>query len=93
MKDILLDTDGDLRIENGDLVTGTSDVQNQELLLKTFKGEWKENPTIAVGAAGFLKEEDVQGLAAEIKQEFERDGMNVKGIEITTEKINVDAGY
>ena len=93
MKDFLLDTNGDLRIENGDLVTGTSDVQNQEVLLKTFKGEWKENPTIAVGAAGFLKEEDVQGLAAEIKQEFERDGMKVKGIEITTEKINVDAGY
>lgn len=93
MNDILLDTGGDLRIENGDLVTGTSDIQNQEVLLKTFKGEWKEKPTIAVGAAGFLKEEDVQGLAAEIKQEFERDGMKVKGIEITTDKINVDAGY
>ena len=93
MKDILLDTDGDLAIENGDLVIGTSDLQHQQLLLQTFKGEWKDNPTIAVGAAGFLKENDVQGLAAEIKQEFERDGMVVNKIEVTKDKINIDAYY
>lgn len=93
MTDILLDTNHDLRIENGDFVIGTSDFQHQELLLQTFKGEWKENPTIAVGAAGFLKDNDIQGLAAEIKQEFERDGMTVNGIEFTEEKIKVDAIY
>lgn len=93
MKDILLDDDGDLKIVNGDFVIGTSDVQNQQLLLLTFKGEWKEKPTMAVGAAGFLKDGDAQGLAAEIKQEFERDGMTVKGIQVTTDKINVDAAY
>lgn len=93
MKDILLDEIGDLQITNGDLVIGTSDLQHQQLLLQTFKGEWKENPTIAVGAAGFLKDDNVQALAAEIKQEFERDGMQVKAIEVTTEKINIDAAY
>lgn len=93
MLDILLNTDGDLQTAAGDFVTGNSDVQHQNLLLQTFKGEWKENPTIAVGAAGFLKDENVHALAAEIKQEFERDGMNVNAIEVTTEKINVDAHY
>jgi hypothetical protein len=93
MQDILLHTDGDLQTDAGDLVIGYSDGQHQNLLLQTFKGEWKDNPTIAVGAAGFLKDEDVHGLSAEIKQEFERDGMNVAAIEITTEKISVDASY
>ena len=93
MTDILLDTDGDLKIENGDLVLGYSDTQHQNLLLVTFKGQWKEKPTMGVGAAGFLKDEDVQGLAAEIKQEFERDGMRVNKIEVTTENIKVDAAY
>jgi phosphoheptose isomerase len=93
MTDILLDEDYDLKITNGDLVTGTSDLQQQQLLLQTFKGEWKEKPTMAVGAAGFLKDADAQGLAAEIKQEFERDGMTINGIEVTTDKINVDAIY
>jgi hypothetical protein len=93
MNDIILDTNGDLLTTNGDMVIGNSDLQNQNLLLQTFKGEWKEKPTIAVGAAGFLKDEDIQALGAEIKQEFERDGMKVKTIAITTEKINVDADY
>lgn len=92
MKDFLLENN-DLKIENGDLVTGNSDLQHQDLLLGTFKGEWKEKPTMGVGAAGYLKDEDFQGLMAEIKQEFERDGMQVKGIEITDDKINIDAVY
>lgn len=93
MTDILLGTDGDLKIENGDLVIGYSDTQHQKLLLTSFKGQWKEKPTIGVGAAGFLKDEDVQGLAAEIKQEFERDGMRVNKIVVTTDNIKVDATY
>ena len=93
MNDFLIDTDYDLAVTGGDIATGNSNVQHQQLLLATFKGEWKEKPTMAVGAAGFLKDADTQGLSAEIKQEFERDGMQVKEIQVNTEKIFVDASY
>jgi hypothetical protein len=93
MEDILLNTTHDLDIANGDLPIGESTLQNQDLLLMTNKGEWKENPTIAVGAAGFLKDEEEAGLMAEIKTQFEKDGMKVKQIEITEEKLNIDANY
>ncbi len=93
MKDFLLDIDNDLQCANGDFVTGESTVQHQNLLLISSKGAWKENPTVGVGAAGFLKDEDVNGLLAEIKQEFEKDGMKVNNIEYRNDKITTDANY
>lgn len=93
MNDFKLNTDLDLDIANGDFVTGNATSEHQELLIYTVKGDWKENPTIAVGAAGYLKDEDVNGLLGEIKKEFERDGMNVKSVDYTDEKITVDAAY
>ncbi len=93
MNDFLLDIDNDLQIANGDLVTGESTLQHQNLLLISSKGAWKENPTVGVGAAGFLKDEDVNGLLAEIKQEFEKDGMKVNSIEYKDDKITTDAHY
>jgi hypothetical protein len=93
MKDCLLDIDNDLQFANGDFVTGESTQQHQNLLLISSKGAWKENPTVGVGAAGFLKDDDVNGLLAEIKQQFEKDGMKVKSIDYKDEKINIDASY
>lgn len=93
MKDILLNTDLDLQFSNGDLVIGESTKQHQELLMLSKKGDWKENPTIGIGAPGFLKDEDYDGLLAEIKKEFERDGMVVRSVSYDNEKLNVDAYY
>lgn len=93
MNDFKLNTDLDLETAAGDLVTGNAANEHQELLLVTVKGDWKENPTIAVGAPGYLKDEDANGLLAEIKKEFERDGMTVNSVFVTDEKINVDAYY
>lgn len=93
MNDFLLDNDKDIKTLGGDLVIGRSDEQHQELLLITNKGEWKEKPTMAVGLAGFLKDDDANGALAEIKQEFERDGMNVNYIGFVNEKIEIDAAY
>lgn len=93
MKDILLNSDSDLDFANGDFATGESTLQHQNLLLISSKGAWKENPTVGVGAAGFLKDEDVNGLLAEIKQEFEKDGMKVNSIEYSNDKIKTNAHY
>ncbi len=93
MKDILLNTDFDLLTADGDLVVGESTSQHQQLLIVSAKGDFKENPTIAVGAGGYLKDEDETGLMAEIKIEFEKDGMIVNEITINNGNIEVNANY
>lgn len=93
MNDFKLNTDLDFEIADGDFVTGDATSEHQELLIYSAKGDWKENPTVGVGAAGFLKDEDVNGLLGEIKKEFERDGMIVRSVSFTDEKIKVDASY
>lgn len=92
-KDILLDTDFDLLITGGDITVGESTVQHQELLIVTNKGEWKESPTVAVGADSFLKDEDTAGLFAEIKEQFEKDGMKFNKIVNENGKTKIDAPY
>lgn len=93
MEDLLLDNNQELDIQNGDFVIGESTLQHQDLLLMTNKGEWKENPTIAVGVLGFLKDEDESGLLAEIKTQFEKDGMRVNTLAAEEGKLNIDAHY
>jgi hypothetical protein len=94
MNDILIDDELDMKMERGDLVTGLADLQHQHLLLISNKGDWKESPTVGVGVHSWLKDDEPAGLLAEIKKEFERDGMTVNKVEILTDgKLNVDANY
>ena len=77
-QDLLLDTDFDLMIKNGDFVFGESTRQHQDLLLLTQYAEWRESPTIGIGAQTWLQDErDGANLAAAIKSGFEADGMTV----------------
>jgi len=91
--DILLDETNDLRIENGDFVTGDATKQNQKLLLLSQKGEWKQHPLTGVGIADWLKGEKQGGLKAEIKQQFKADGMTVNEIEVNGSTVKIDANY
>lgn len=94
MNDILLDSHYNMVFANGDIATGFSDSIHQELLLVSNKGDFKASPTIGVGLAGWLKDNDGEGLLGEIKKEFERDGMTVKKVELLPDyKINIDASY
>jgi hypothetical protein len=93
MKDLLLDESGDLSLEGGDLTVGESTLQHQSLLLHTTKGDWRENPLAGVGVAGFLKDELPGELLAEIKKEFEKDGMTVNSLFLDDENININATY
>jgi len=93
MRDLLLDNNQELDIQNGDFVVDESSLQHQDLLLMTSKGEWKENPLIAVGVLEFLKDEDASGMLSEIKIQFEKDGMDVKSVAIVDEKLLINAQY
>lgn len=94
MNDLILDDYYDLTTENGDLVTDVSDEQHQKLLLAVNKGDFKENPTIGVGVAMWLNDDNQDGLLGEIKKEFEKDGMTVKSLSINEEgKLDIDARY
>lgn len=93
MNDIIL-IDNDLKIADGDLVVGNSDEQHQELLIVCSKGDFKEKPTVCVGSYEFLKDEDISGLLAEIKKEFERDGLQVNALAQGADgKLMIDAHY
>jgi hypothetical protein len=80
MQDFLLDEDGDLAIEDGDLVIGHSDQQHQSDLLLLGKGGSKEFPTLGVGLFSYLENEDRSGLLREIKVQFNADGMVVSNV-------------
>lgn len=93
MQDLLIGENFEMQIANGDLVTGISDQQHQQLLLLCNKGSFKENPASCVGLMNFLEAEDPAEMIREIKLQFSADGMDVKKAEITNGKLNVEAYY
>jgi hypothetical protein len=93
MNDILLNSDLDAVIATGDFAVGESTIQQQELLLVCNKGDFKENPTICVGVAGWLKDDEPASMLAEVKKEFERDGMTIINLSLTNGNLLADAHY
>ena len=98
MMDLSLDTQSDstddVSIINGDFVTAESTYQHQRQLLLNDKGAFKENPTICVGAFGYLDNEGVATLSRDAGKEFVRDGMKVNNIQISQPgKLDIDAYY
>lgn len=88
MTDIKLDGD-DLYFKSvadggdGDFVMIESTAQHQRQLLLNNKGEFKESPTVGVGAALFLDEDDgMQNLMREITAQYSADGMDVRSISL-----------
>ena len=78
MHDIALNDVEDLATIGGDFITGESTAQHQRQLILNNKGDFKQNPTICVGAATFIDDEGAQNLVRNISIEFLKDGMEVK---------------
>ena len=91
MKDILLNPESNLLIENGDWQSGDSHHQHIELLLTSLPGEWKENPETGVGLSlsqkglidGFIKRT--------IAVQLEADGFKLDHLQIMEKGIIIDA--
>lgn len=93
MKDLLLNSDGDLLVRNGDLVIGESDNQNITDILQSAKGEYKRSPQTGLNAHNFLSGTgNEQDIKTQAKLQLELDGFRVKDINVTFAdgNINID---
>lgn len=93
MTDLLLDNTNDLQIAANDAVIGESTEQHQYLLALCNKGDYKENPLSCIGLAQWLKDNDIGGALAEMKAQFEKDGMTVNSITYDGTNILPNAHY
>ena len=94
MNDLLLDTNGDLAVKNGDLVIGYCDNQHQEHILVATKGEYKEFPELGVGIAQILDDDDYMGILIEAKKNLEYDGMKINNIRFDENgNLDIDGHY
>jgi hypothetical protein len=94
MIDIGLEDSEDLNVASGDFTLIESTAQHQQQLILNNKGDFKQNPVICVGAFDYLDDENFQGLIRGISVEFNRDGMDVKSIQISSDGVIVsDAFY
>lgn len=90
-KDILLDDDNVLRIENGDFVVGASDGQHAKLIMLSERGSWRRTPLAGLGARKLVNS-NVTGLQAlsvkkEVYEQFEADGMRVNTASVSAKGI------
>lgn len=76
MKDILLDSDGDVKINNdGDFMVGDSTDQEIALILQANKGEWKAYPRLGANLIALVNSNISQTeLQQRIRLELQRDG-------------------
>jgi len=95
MKDLLLDTNNDLILNNADLNIGVSDGQHQEHLLIAQKGSVKQFSDTGVGIENYLNESEIDAMLREVRYQFEQDGMAVNEVSYDEQqgKLNHDAKY
>ncbi len=93
-QDLLLDGNFDLQIVGGDLVIGESTRQHQQCILLLEKGENRQFPTLGVGINNWILDNFEQGnLVAEIKRNFEADGMTVLAVKFEKDCLVTEALY
>ncbi|WP_304581984.1 hypothetical protein [uncultured Alistipes sp.] len=77
------------------LAVGETAVQNQGLILRAFKGEYKEYPTLGAGISDILGDHEIVGWRREIALQLQADGMKVREVELdmANNKLTIDAAY
>jgi hypothetical protein len=70
MKDILLDKNGELQVQNSDIVIDEGTQQSVHYVIISQKGEFKAAPSLGFGIDGWLKR---AGQTDNVKQAFKRD--------------------
>lgn len=83
MNDFSLDDNEDIDLATGDFMLTESTPQHQRQLLLNTKGDFKEKPTIGVGALSYIDDENFSGLIRAVNIEFSRDGMEVHNVSLS----------
>lgn len=96
-QDYLLDDDGDLLIQDGDFVVGTSDNQHIRDILVSFQGEWKQFPLIGAGIITAISSLNPHNQNNNAKAHLQSGGYQLDLINIFTDesgklKINFPKG-
>jgi len=87
-----------VRDAEGKIISGiqVGDVtrQNQKIIILAQKGEIKETPTLGVGLASFIDDDDSSDLLREIRANLREDGQTVNSCGFNSDgKLVVDASY
>jgi hypothetical protein len=90
-QDILLDSDNDLKISNGDFVFGESDQQHIELILKTNPNDWKESPIVGAALVKSVAGNLTGFVKRKVTVQLEADGYALDTITENENGINVTA--
>jgi hypothetical protein len=94
MEDFLLADDFDLLINDGDIAVGDSSLQNQQLLLLTSPGEWKQSPTTGCGLENFLEDDSPVDMLREIREQFAADGCKIDILKsLGNGQLQIEANY
>lgn len=85
---ILIDEkNGDLMVDHGRLVVGSTDSQIAEHVLVSMRGEWKERPLIGGEVKTMLGGTPDVMWRGQVKKMLEACGLSVKKISITDDRI------
>lgn len=84
MVDLLLNTEGSLKVKNNDLVIGFSDQQNINDILSSSKGDWKRSPQTGLDADAIINSTATDSdIKSQVTTQLKIDGFRVKAVEVT----------
>ena len=94
MIDFLYDSDFDLLIRSGDLVIGDVTQQSAQEVLLADRGWYAFDPTVGAGLINHLND-DVGSVTSliDIRRGLEADGISVRILELSNEKLQLDFEY
>lgn len=87
--DILTNATGDLMIEGGDFVVGTSDQQHILHIMQAAPGHYKQHPMIGANAVQLINGSS-ETLKRQIKLHLLSDGYSIKKMSVTNGKVNIE---
>lgn len=93
MQDILVNTDYDLNIVNGDFQISESSDQNIEFIFKTNPGDFKEHITTGIAIQKSKNSNIDRFLDRTIRVQMKADGFKISQLEITETGVTIDGNY
>jgi len=88
--DILLDTDNDLNIYQGDFKVGAADLHHVEVLLISAPGSFKQSPLTGANIRSLISGKVDVATRRDIKVQLASDGYKAKNVTIDNGTLVID---